>query len=120
MVERLASSTPLREPKLHYYLEPGGGKALDNKFGDQPLKTAVALVELHKVRYGKYPDSLSDLKFTGDWDQAALQRVRNYPNADRTAYYIEVKTAWIGKPELKMPEEFWSGTGYDSSLKPKD
>ena len=36
-----------------------------NLFGDQNLKTTVALVELHKVRFGRYPDSLSDLKFTG-------------------------------------------------------
>jgi len=90
----------------------------DNLFGDQHLKTTVALIELHKVRFGKYPGSLSDLKFTGQWDQIALQRVRYYTNADRTAYYIEVETGWIGKPDLKMPDEFWRGTGYTMSLKP--
>jgi len=90
----------------------------DNLFGDQHLKTTVALVELHKVRFGKYPGSLSDLKFTGQWDQIALQRVRYYPNADRTAYYIDVETGWIGKPDLKMPDEFWRGTGFTMSLKP--
>ena len=95
-------------------------KVPDNMFGDQHLKTSVALIELHKVRYGKYPDSLLDLKFTGQWDQIALQSVRYYPNADRTAYYLEVETGWIGKPDLKMPEEFWRGTGYDPSLKPKN
>jgi len=52
----------------------------DNMFGDQHLKTSVALIELHRVRYGKYPDLLSDLKFTGQWDQIALQSVRYYPN----------------------------------------
>lgn len=93
-------------------------KVPDKMFGDQHLKTAVALIELHKVRYGKYPDSLSDLKFAGEWDQIALQSVRYYPNASRTAYYIEVETGWIGKPDLKIPEEFWKGTGYDASLKP--
>src|SRR6266478_5811900 len=90
----------------------------DNLFGDQHLKTTVALIELHKVRFGKYPGSLSDLKFTGQWDQIALQSVRYYPNADRTAYYVEVETGWIGKPDLKMPDEFWRGTGYTMSLKP--
>ncbi len=52
-------------------------------FGDQHLKTAVALIELHKVRFGKYPDTLRDLKFTGQWDQLALQSVGYYrmPNA---------------------------------------
>jgi hypothetical protein len=91
---------------------------MDNQFGDQHLKTTVALIELHKVRFGKYPDGLADLKFTGDWDQIALQSVRYYPNSDRTAYYVEVENGWIGKPDLKMPEEFWRGTGYDARLKP--
>jgi hypothetical protein len=90
----------------------------DSQFGDQHLKTAVALIELHKVRFGKYPGSLSDLKFTGQWDQIALQSVSYYPNSDYTSYYIEVETGWIGKPNLKLPDEFWRGTGYTTSLKP--
>jgi hypothetical protein len=62
---------------------------------------------------------LRDLKFTGQWEQIALQSVRYYTNADRTAYYVEVETGWIGKPNLmKMPDEFWRGTGYTTSLKP--
>jgi hypothetical protein len=93
-------------------------KGPDKIFGDQHLKTAVALIEMHKVRFGKYPGSLSDLKFTGQWDQIALQSVRYYPNADRTAYYIEVERGWVGKPDLEMPDEFWHGTGYTKSLKP--
>src|SRR5215813_9328701 len=97
---------------------PGATKALDNQFGDQWLKTSVALLELHKVRYGKYPSSLEDLKFIGDWDRNALARVRYYSNQDRTAYYIEVETGWLGRPELRLPDEFWRGTGYTESLKP--
>jgi hypothetical protein len=95
-------------------------KGPDNMFGDQHLKTTVALIELHKVRFGKYPGSLSDLKFTGQWDQIALQSARYYPNADRTAYYVEVERGWVGKPDLEMPDEFWRGTGYTTSLKPKN
>ena len=92
----------------------------DAMFGDQHLKTVVALIELHKVRYGKYPDTLGGLKFTGEWDQIALQSVAYYPNAERTAYYVEVERGWVGKPTLEMPDEFWRGTGYSRSLKPKD
>ena len=101
------------------YLAPTAMKAADNQFGDQWLKTSVALIELHKLRYGKYPDSLADLKFTGDWDQGALHDVRYYPNAERTAYYIEVERGWMGKPDLKLPDEFWRGTGYSEALKPE-
>ena len=92
----------------------------DKMFGDQNLKTAVALIELHKVRYGKYPDSLRDLKFTGPWDQMALQSVSYYPNADHSAYYLEVERGWVGKPTLEMPNEFWRGTGYSVALRPPE
>ena len=95
-------------------------KGPDAMFGDQHLKTAVALIELHKTRSGKYPGTLRDLKFTGQWDQIALQSVGYYPNAERTGYYIEVQRGWVGKPTLQMPDEFWQGTGYSASLKPKD
>ena len=88
---------------------PGGP---DQMFGDQHLKTTVALLELHKVRYKKYPASLKDLKFIGDWDLIALRSVSYLPNKDRTAYYVEVQRGWIGKPHLEMPREFWQGTGY--------
>jgi hypothetical protein len=94
-------------------------KGPDNMFGDQHLKTAVALIELHKVRYGKYPETLRDLKFTGQWDQLALQSVAYYPNADGSHYYIEVRRGWVGKPTLQMPDEFWQGTGFSIAVKPK-
>lgn len=89
-------------------------------FGDQHLKTTVALLELHKVRYGKYPASLRDLTFTGQWDQIALQSVSYYTNPDRSAYYVEVERGWMGRPTMKMPEEFWKGTGYSEALKPAE
>ena len=65
------------------------------------------------------PDSLRDLKFTGQWDQIALQRVNYYPNADRSAFYVDVEQGWIGKPKLEMPDEFWKGTGYSEALRPE-
>ena len=90
----------------------------DEMFGDQHLKTAVALIELHKTRYGKYPASLSELKFIGQWDVMALQSVKYYPNEDGSAYFIEVQRGWVGKPQLNVPDEFWQGTGYRKELKP--
>jgi hypothetical protein len=103
---------------IHFIVKAGITSAPDNVFGDQHLKTAVALIELHKVRYGSYPASLSHLKFIGQWDPIALQNVRYYPNANRTAYYVEVERGWVGRPDLKMPDEFWRGTGYTTTLKP--
>jgi len=92
-------------------------KGPDHIFGDQHLKTAVALVELHKTRYGEYPRKLSDIKFKGQWDSIHTHNVYYLPSKDLTSYYIEVTRGWIGKPkDLNMPKEFWQGTGYDPSL----
>jgi len=102
---------------VYVIITSGLTKGVDNQFGDQNLKTAVALIELHKIRYGKYPASLKDLKFTGQWDQIALNSVRYHANPAGNAYYIEVERGWMGKPTLTMPSEFWRGTGYSPSLK---
>ena len=105
---------------FRYIIATGITRGFDNKFGAQHLKTAVALIELHKVRYGRYPDSLRDLRFKGDWDPIALNSVSYFPNPDRTAYYIEVDRGWVGKPDLQMAPEFWQGTGYSPHLEPNE
>lgn len=97
----------------------GFTNTIDAQFGDQHLKTSVALLELHRTRYGAYPESLADLKFIGDWDRIALSRVAYTPAPDHRSYYIEVTTGWVAKPTLSLPEEFWRGTGYRPILKPQ-
>ena len=91
-------------------------KGPDAMFGDQHLKTAVALIELHKVRTGRYPEELSKLQFTGQWDMIALQSVRYVVAEDGSSYFVEVQHGWIGKPDLSIPAEFWRGTGYNPKL----
>jgi hypothetical protein len=103
---------------VHYVGASGITRPLDNMFGDQFFKTTVALIELHKVRYGKYPQSLNELRFTGDWDQGALVRIRYYPAPDGSKYCIEIVQGWMGKPSLEYPPEFWQGTGYSPNLCP--
>ena len=93
-------------------LRSGITRPMDNVFGDQHLKTAVALIELHKVRHGEYPASLSDLEFLGEWDRLHVGMVSYCPAAERQAYFIDVQRGWVAKPELTMPAEFWHGTGY--------
>lgn len=90
----------------------------DRMFGDQHLKTTVALIEMHKIRFGEYPESLKDLKFTGEWDQIALNSVSYTVSKDRTGYFVTVERGWMGKPSMVMPEGFWDGTGYRADLNP--
>ena len=103
---------------LFWVFRSGITGGIDAQFGDQHLKTTVALLELHRTRYGVYPDTLGDLKFVGEWDRIALSRVAYTPAPDRRSYYLEVTTGWLAKPTLSLPEEFWRGTGYRLGLKP--
>ena len=88
-------------------------KEADSKFGDQHFKTAISLIELHKVRTGSYPASLKDLQFTGDWDAIALSSVE-YTRLE-SGYELNVTRGWVGKPELSYPKEFWQGLGLQKS-----
>jgi hypothetical protein len=78
-------------------------------FGDQHFKTAIALVELHRVRTGTYPSSLRDIKYTGDWDAIAINSVE-YQKLD-TGYQLNLTRGWLGKPEITYPPAFWQGLG---------
>jgi hypothetical protein len=83
------------------------------KFGDQHFKTAVALIELYNVRYGSYPASLKELKFTGDWDGIALNSVVYHRLGN--GYQLNVVNGWVGAPKLSYPPEFWQGLGIRES-----
>ncbi len=89
----------------------------DAKFGDQHFKTAIALIELHKVRTGAYPENLKALQFTGDWDAIAINSVQ-YTRLE-SGYELNITRGWVGQPTLSYPKEFWQGLGIvKSNLKP--
>lgn len=81
----------------------------DEQFGDQHFKTAIALIELHKTRFGAYPENLQALQFTGGWDALSLQSV-DYKKQD-DGYTLVVARGWVAQPDLAYPEEFWQGLG---------
>ena len=87
---------------------------LDKKFGDQHFKTAIALIELHKVRYGEYPKTLKDIKFTGDWDAIIYHSVEY--TKERDGYRVIVTAGFMDKPELNYPDEFYQGLGMRNRL----
>ena len=84
-------------------------KQADAQFGDQHFKTAIALIELYRVRHGAYPASIADLDFVGDWDKIALSAVSYERLAD--GYALDVERGWVGKPTMAYPKEFWHGLG---------
>jgi hypothetical protein len=83
---------------------------------DQEFKRALANIELHKLRTGSYPVSLSDLKFLSAMDSTMFGYVE-YTRLD-TAYELNVKMdvpsltdGTSQKLELRYPAEFWNGLG---------
>jgi len=105
---------------LFYGCIPHGVKEeMNEKFGDQHFKTAISLIELHKIREGSYPETLRDLKYTGDWDQIHLTSVQ-YTKLSDTTYQLDLLNGVMGAPkELDFPAGFWKGLGLQkSNLKP--
>lgn len=86
----------------------------NQKFGDQHFKTAIALIELHKIRYGDYPSSLDSLTYLGDWDEIIFNSVRYKKLSD--GYELDLVNGVLGKPDaLEYPAEFWNGLGLKHS-----
>lgn len=87
---------------------------VNKKFGDQHFKTAIALIELHKVRFGTYPIIVDSIKYTGDWDKIVWSSVK-YEKLD-SGYSIDLINGWSGKPNtIEYPDEFWKGLGLINS-----
>lgn len=86
----------------------------NQKFGDQHFKTAISLIELHKIREGDYPGTLDDLKYLGDWDMIIFNSVEYKKLSE--GYELNLTNGWMGKPEeLSYPDSFWRGLGLKKS-----
>lgn len=85
----------------------GGRQQEDPDEVDQRFKTAVALVELHRQRFGAYPDSLDDLKFVGASDRRTLVRGLRYEKLP-DGYALDVV---VQKVRFRYPPDFWRGLG---------
>jgi hypothetical protein len=88
-----------------------------NMLIDQEFKKAIAHIELHKLRSGTYPLSLSELQFLSALDSSMLRYVE-YTRLD-SVYELNITMEFpvLGdgdstkKVQLKYPPEFWKGLG---------
>ena len=76
---------------------------------DQRFTTAIALLELHRLRFGTYPESFSDLQFVGVYDVRMLQGLRYEKLSEGYSLDIVMRTGTT--PDLSYPAEFWKGLG---------
>ena len=83
-------------------------------FSDQGFKTTIALVELHHIRYGEFPESLDKLDFLGGWDPLYIRYVEY--NRLEQGYELNVTSGFADDPpSLTYPGEFWQGLGIAKS-----
>jgi hypothetical protein len=82
---------------------------------DQKFKNAIAHIELHKVRNGSYPQSLTELQFLPAMDSSLNSVV--YQKLD-SGYELNInfkRMSLAGSSEgfvtLQYPPEFWKGLG---------
>jgi hypothetical protein len=83
---------------------------------DQEFKKAIAQIELHKLRNGYYPNSLSELQFLTAMDSTIFYYTQ-YTRLD-SVYELNFKMEFpsftdvrLKSVELKYPPEFWKGLG---------
>lgn len=73
----------------------------------------LSLIELHKKRFGEYPDSLKGLKFLGYWDNfnrfIYSKRGNSYElNVILDSINIKLKSS-LTIEDIRCNEEFWKG-----------
>jgi hypothetical protein len=85
--------------------------------GTKALNRGVGLIELHAARYGRYPATLSDLKFLSSLDRAELGWLEYAASDGGDAYYLAIARELDGAEEITWPAEYWAGTGYDAGLR---
>ena len=85
-------------------------------FADQEFQKAIGFIEVHKLRYGEYPNSLAEIKFLNTMDSLTLKDVQ-YTKLD-SAYELNINykfPLFNGKDDsnikLHYPAEFWKGLG---------
>ena len=85
-------------------------------FADRDFKMAIGCIELHKLRYGDYPESLNQLKFINEMDSSIFNNVQYFKldsgyELNLISKYISFKGESIETIKLKYPDEFWQGLG---------
>jgi len=76
---------------------------------DKRFKRAIALIELHRTRFGAYPRTLKDLQFLDQSDYTMLAGTRYELLPD--GYALDVIVPPTTKLEFSYTADFWRGLG---------
>jgi len=81
---------------------------------EQHFKTAISLIELHKIRFGSYPESIDSIKYTGIMDKG-IQAYVKYEKIEDGYTLDLINVGPMGIKNIDYPPEFWAGLGLKSS-----
>ena len=97
-------------------------KQSQDMMADQQFKAALYNIEMHKLRFGSYPDSLRQLKFLS-MDSLSIMGM-DYRKLDTgyalnfTGKYASISGETDVTINLNYPDEFWQGLGcVESNMK---
>lgn len=99
-------------------------KQSQDMFADQQFKAALYNIEMHKLRFGSYPDSLRQLRFLS-MDSSSIMAM-DYQKLDSgyalnfTGKYASLSGQTDVTVSLNYPDEFWQGLGCKKSNMKKD
>jgi hypothetical protein len=78
-----------------------------DRFDDQDYKDVIGLVELYKLRSGKYPASLDVIRFEGEWDMLNQETIHYELKSD--GYLVNVHGMEIDT--VQYPDALYVGLG---------
>lgn len=90
-------------------------KQVQTDLADQTFRKTLGEIELHKLRYGKYPSSLTEIKFLNKMDSMNFTSVEYHLLDSGYELNLYQKVATLnGQPTdiaWEYPTEFWQGLG---------
>jgi hypothetical protein len=99
--------------QIAYHASSAGKQSSSNftrNHEDQNFKKAIALIELHNIRFGDYPENLQEenfREFLGEWDKFIYNAV-TYSKLDG-GYELNLNSQEF--LQLEYPSAFWNGLG---------
>lgn len=90
-------------------------KQLQTDLADQTFRKTLGEIELHKLRYGKYPSSLTEIKFLNKMDSVNFHSVEYRLLDSGYELNLHQKAASLNGQQTEItweyPDEFWQGLG---------
>jgi hypothetical protein len=88
---------------------------VQTSMADQTFRKTLGDIELHKIRYGKYPASLTEIKFLNKMDSMNFHSVEYHLLDSGYELNLIQKAANINGRQTEItvvyPDEFWQGLG---------